>query len=247
MQKDLKCDESPSPESQDIMRNLISAIRIVKLYPPNNPIYSQSVKKAYEGLSHFLATEPEYRVGVQKTGFTCQHTPVGKDAQQNRAITQDLFAKGIREIIFSNGLKEAELMELCRALALSSEELAMKSGISSILWEKGATCIKVTEAGLDDIITTKTEGGWEDKTSFETPAGVLEPTAEKKETGFTGRTLVLGNLMSDPAGFGSSMVALAKQTKTDQETVEDRLFALYKEAGGKIEKEQPGQSDTLFA
>jgi hypothetical protein len=68
------------------MRNLVSAIRAVKLYPPNNPICSQSVKKSYEVLDHFLETTPEYHVGVQKTYFFYLHNPVGKDAQLNRAI-----------------------------------------------------------------------------------------------------------------------------------------------------------------
>ena len=67
MQKDAKQEEQLSAEIQDVMKFLISAFRIVKLYPPNNPIYSQSLAKAFETLSHFLETTPEYRMGVQKT------------------------------------------------------------------------------------------------------------------------------------------------------------------------------------
>ena len=55
---------------------------------------------------------------MQKTNFTYHHTAIGKDAQLNKAIAQDLYAKGIREIIFSAGLTEQELMDFCRALAL---------------------------------------------------------------------------------------------------------------------------------
>ena len=246
MREETKQTDALSPEIQDVMRNLVAAIRAVKLYPPNNPVYSQSVKKSYETLRHFLETTPEYHVEVQKTWFTYQHTPLGKDAQLNRAIVQDLFGKGIREVVFSNGMLESELMDLCRALALSSEELAMKSGISSILWEKGADHIKVTEAGLDEVITTKAEGGWADKTSAQSSTGIAEPAATKKTTGFPGRSLVLGDLLTDPSGFGASMVELAKQTRAEHETVEDRLFSLYQEAGRKIQKEEPGRVESLF-
>ncbi len=42
------------------------------------------------------------------------------------------------------------------------------------------------------------------------------------------------------------MIELAKQTKAEHETVEDRLFALYKEAGRKIDEQHPSQRETLY-
>jgi hypothetical protein len=248
MLKDIGQEDILTAEAQDVMRALVSAFRTVKIYPPNNPVYSQSIKKSFELLDHFLATAREYPVGVQKTYFTYQRTPVGKEAQLNRAIAQDLFAKGIREVILSTGVTEAELLDLCQALALSSEELAMKNGISSILWEKGAAHIKVAEAGLDEIITTKMPAGMMDKTSAGTTATTegSAPPAARKEKVFFGRTLVLGDLISDPSGFAFSMLDLAKQTHSEDETVEDRLYALYQEAGRKIETEHAGEGDAMF-
>ncbi len=228
------------------MRSLITAIRVVKLYPPNNPIYAQSVSKSYELLARFLATTPEYRVGVNKTFFTYLATPFGKDAALNKAIAQDLFAKEVREIVFSEGIVEGELMVLLKALALSPEEMAVKSGISSILWEYGATHIKVVESGLDDVITTKAEQGWDRKPSAESSADAGKASREKNASLFAGRTLVLGNLMVDPKGFGASMLELARQTRGEHESVEDRLYSLYQEAGQKIRQDHPDQSDTLF-
>ncbi len=246
MQEETKQSEPLSAEIQDVMRNLVTAFRAVKLYPPNNPVYSQSIKKSYEVLDHFLKAAPEYRIGVQKTYFMYMQTPVGKETQLNKSIAQDLFAKGIREIVFRSGMIEAELVDLCQALALSAEELAMKSGITSILWEKGAEHIKIIEAGLDEVIATDTPGSIDDKMKAETSAGVLDPSTAKKAMALSGRTLVLGDMMADPASFGVSMLELAKQTKAEYESVEDRLFTLYQEAGRRIQEEHPDQADTLF-
>jgi hypothetical protein len=237
--------DSPSAEVQDVMRNLVSAIRAVKLYPPNNPVYALSIKKSYETLDRFLETGPDYRVGVQKTYFTHQRTPVGKDGQLNKAIAQDLFAKGIREIFFSRGLAEGELLDLCRSLSLPPEELAIKGGLSSILWEKGVTHITVTEAGLDEVITTEVEGAGLDKPQAGSQPGIAGDSP-KSEVLSPGRSLVLGDLKTDPAGFGRGMIELAKQTRGEHESTEDRLFALYNEAGRKIREEHPDQSDTMF-
>ncbi len=240
MPEEVKQSDALSNEIQEIMRTLISAIRAVKLYPPNNPIYAQSVKKSHEVLTLHLASSPDYIVGVQKTFFTYRHTPVGKDGQLNKAIAQDLFAKGVREIVFSTGLKEEELMDLCKGLALSSEQLAMRNGITSILWEKGTQHIKVTEAGLDEVITTKTEIPKEEKAESSSEA----LAAQKK--GFPGRTLVLDGLMAEPSEFAASMLELAKLTKAPHETVEERLYALYQEAGKKIQKEHANESEAMF-
>jgi hypothetical protein len=238
--------EPLSSEVQDVVRNLVSAIRAVKLYPSNNPIYSQTIEKSSEVLVRFLETESECRVGVQKTYFTYAQTPVGKETQLNRAIAQDLFAKGIREVVFSVGVTEEELADFYRILALSPEELAMRSGISSVLWERGTTHIRVTEAGLDDVITAEAEGTGETVPTAKPSWGTLDEATAGKEITIAGRRLVLGDLMTDPGGFGAGMIELAKQTAGANESVDDRLFALYTEAGRKIWAECADQSDTLF-
>jgi len=245
MQKDAKQDGAISPETQDVMRQLVTAIRAVKIYPPNNPVYSQSVKRTYDVLSRFLETAPDFNVGIQKTQFTCQNQTMGKDAQLNKAIAQDLFAKGIREIVFSAGVTHSELLHLCQALALSTEDMAMKSGISSILWEKDAEHIRVTEAGLDEVITTGGAGGWKDKTAVETSADNAEQAATKKSA-LSNRTLVMGDLMTDPSGFGAGMVEMAQKTRAQYESVEDRLYTLYQDAGRKIQETHAGESDAMF-
>jgi len=246
MQKDSGQEEVLTPEIQDVMRNLVAAIRAVKLYPANNPIYSQSIKKAFVSLDHFLDTTPEYHVGVQQTQFSYHAIAIGKEAQLNKTIAQDIFAKGVRELVFKNGVTEEQLTALYSALALSPEELAMKSGISSILWENGATHIQITESGLDEVILTKREGRSEDMKRAEITSRALNPATAQKEIVFAGRTLVLDDLMNDPVGFGASMLSLATQTRDERESIEDRLYALYLEGGRKIREEDTDQSDILF-
>ncbi len=246
MSEEANPSDALSADVLDVIRSLVTAIRVVKLYPPNNPIYSQSVQKCRETLSRFLETASEFRLGVQKSVFTYLHTPIGKDAQLNKAIAQDLFAKGIRDIVFCEGMTAKEMQDFFEILTLSTEEMAMKSGISSILWEKGVSNIKIIEAGLDEVITTKTDAGWAERRRAETPSFALDPSKAREKMALSGRTLVLGDLMTDPAGFGAGMVALAKKTLGEHENVEDRLLALYQEAGRKIQAGQPDQSDTLF-
>lgn len=246
MQKDIRHEESNlSPEIQDAMKNLISAIRTAKIYPANNPIYSQSIKKSFESLSHFLETSPEYRVGVQNSCFTYRDIPLGKDAQLNKSIAQDLFGKGIREMLFFVEVSESELLELCQTLALSSEELAMRSGIATILWEKGVEHIKVTEAGLDEVITAETRGS-RGSTAEGASLGSGEGHAKTKGKSLAGKTLVLADVKTDPEGFAATVTTFAMRSCAENESVEDRLFTLYRQAGKKIQKDHGNESEALF-
>jgi len=230
------------PEVYKVVHTLVTAIRIVELYPPNNPVYSKTVKDAHEELSRFLEKTPECYFGIQKTFFTYLQTPVGKDIESNKSTAQDLFAKGIRDITFCSGLTAEEMLAFFQTIALPKEEIAMKRGISSILWEKGVSNIKVTESELEGVITAKTEGKRE-----EGDRRTSRPDAtDSKSAMSAGRTLVLDDLMTDPASFSADMVELAKKTKGENETVEDRLIILYKEAAHKIQEEHQDESDAHF-
>ncbi len=246
MQDNTSQTDSLSPEIQDVMRNFVSAARAVKLYPPNNPIYTQSVKKSFESLYNFLRKNIRFSIGIQKADLLYEHTPVSKDTQLNKAIAQDLFGKGFREIIFLEGLREEELLGFYEALSLSQEEQALRSGIISILWEQGSTHIKITEAALEDVITThpdmnKMRPGDEEKSAVR-----LSPDIAKKKVHFAGRTLVLGDLMDDPVNFAATMVGIARETLGENESIEDRLHSLYQEAGQQIQGMPPEQQDVLF-
>lgn len=244
MQKDIKQEELLSPEIQEVLRSVVLAIRAVKLYPVNNPSYFNSVKKSFSALNNYLQNHDEYRLGVHKNYILFQSIPFEKNQDINQPIAKDLFLKGIREIIFIYGLTESELLEFYQGLALTAEDLEMRGGINSILWEKDILNIKVTETGLDEVIATQSTRRWEEKAADKNKAAQAED--DVKELGAPQRTLVLFDLTEDPFKFGEKILEFAKQTKTENETLEDRLFALYKEAGKKIDQEQAAQRETLY-
>ncbi|HPD56338.1 MAG TPA: HEAT repeat domain-containing protein [Smithellaceae bacterium] len=248
MVKDIKQEESFPPEVLETLRNMVLAIRAVKLYPANNPAYATAVKKSFAALNKFLQSHDEYRLEIHKNYFIYENMPFKKDAEFNLPIVQDLFVKGIREMIFLPGLSEEELLEFYQALALTIEEQEMKNGIASILWEKSVAHIRITETGLDEVIKTQTPRRWGEQSpgGADAASKTSDAETEKRQAGVPHRTLVLFDLIDDPLRFGENIVELAKQTLTEGESLEDRLFALYKEAGRKIDREQPEQRETLY-
>ena len=200
MPEDTKQPEVLPPEIFDVVRSLITAIRIVKLYPPNNPVYSRTLKDSHYAMSRFLQKIPECYFGVEKSFLTYMNAPLAKDTEANKAIIQDMFTKGIREISFSKGLTENEMLSLFQALALSKEDIGMKNGVSNILWEKGVSKIKITEAELDGIIKAKDDIGEEDIRRKH--AAAKDPNKTMAAT----RTLILDDLVIDPAYFSTDLL-----------------------------------------
>ncbi len=251
MPEEVKPQDTVSIEVQEALRSLVAALRAVKIYPANNPIFSQSVRKAFESLERCLQATPRFPMGIQKTYFLFDGIPVAKDAQINRAIAQDLFNKGYREVAFFAGLNEQELIDFLQALALLPEEIAMRSGIISILWEKEITHIKVGEATLEEVIVPPTDGAESRDSSvlqrrLREAQEILDPLVARKELQVAGRMLVLGDLVEDPRGFGMNMIEIARETTGEGQTVEERLYELYQETGKHILQESPKDQDGLF-
>lgn len=238
----------PSPIAQEVMRNIVSAIRAVKLYPSNNPVYAQSIGRAYKSLEEYLRSASQYAMGIQKANFLFQQTPIAKDTQINKAIAQDLFSKGIREILFLNGLVEAELVDLLLVLSLSPEEIALRGGIVSILWEKGVTHVKVTESTLDEVVTTTQREQTEmlEKAYAEPAVAELDAKVSGQELVVVGKRLTMGDVVADPKKFGAAMLDISRETASAGESVEDRLHAQYHEAVEQIKQQDSEQSEALF-
>ena len=54
----------------------------------------------------------------------------------------------------------------------------MRNGMATLLWEQGVTHIKVTEAGLEEVILAAGAGGWDTS-----EAGSSAEEAKKARTG----------------------------------------------------------------
>jgi len=230
------------PEIFEVLRTLVTAIRIVRLYPPNNPVYSRTVKEAHEFLSSFLQQTPECCLGIQKTYFSYANTPIARETEANKTIASDLFTKGMRDMTFKSGVTEEEMLQFLQTIVLSREEIALQGGISSILWGKNITRIKITEAELDGIIKVKT-GQDEEQSATSATEAEKKPA---KDAAASGRKLILDDLLSDSALFSSDLLELAKKTKTENETIADRLFVLCREMVLKIQQENPSRREDFL-
>lgn len=246
MQEEQKQPEQLSPEIIDVMRNFVAAIRAVKLYPSNNPVYTQALTKSFESFDRYFHSSPRYSVTIQKTHLEFQRVPVGREAQLNRTIAQDLYAKGLRELIFLEGLEEQELLGFYIILAMPQEELAHHNGIVGALWERGAVHVKVVEAALADVVMAGPGEGAPTGEERAEGTKLPDPSLRDKTVVVAGRSLVVGDLFENPQGCAAALTEAARRTLGPQELMEDRLVMLYRDAGRRLQEQFPGQQEAML-
>jgi len=241
-------DQSISTDVQDIVRDILSAIRAVKLYPSNNPVYSQAITKSFRNLDRYLQGAPELRIGVQKTTFLYGEAPVSKDGQLHAGAAGDLFARGIREMAFTRGVTLAELRDFYTLIALSPEEYKRQGSMETMLWNKGVSHILIKEAALEEVLRGTYEQGEKTAASGqdEEQKENLNERLKNKEIHLYGKKVMLTDLANDPASFGNLALEIAHQEGRTPEMQDDQLLEIYREVGRQVLEISYEQRKPLF-
>ncbi len=248
MQKRDSTGEAVSPAVQELVRSMFSAIRAVRLYPSNNPLYRQTIRKSYTHLEAFLRDEAALNLEVHRSDLLYKNISLGKTIQAYAGIVSDLFSRGVREISLMAGVTEKELHDLFDILTLSQEDLQLRGSTESLLWERGVSHIEVKDASLDAVVTTSPGERWPEEIRSDTLVLTQElgRIAQSAEIHFSGRTAVLSDLASNPAGFGTLLLETARQTGGTRESQETHLMGMYREVGHQLLEQFSEHREPLF-
>ncbi len=137
-------DQSSSIEN--ILKQMASALKTLRIYPAQNPIPAQAIKKFYQALEQFLEGEGGLRIKVTKECFICHNLtiePTGNELISS--LLQELYTRGLSQITFFSSLTEEELTNFLSLLNLEPQTIRAKGGLSSLLWEKEIVNIIVQE------------------------------------------------------------------------------------------------------
>lgn len=225
------------PHILDVIRIIVSSLRATRIYPENNPVHIQAIQRCSEALDRILQSQPEISLGVQKTDFTYDQMPAGRDSHLYKGIAQDIFMKGIREIVFKQGVTKAELRQFFSLLAIPVDELRQQNTIKALMWEKGLNQhLSVKEAELGEVITAETDA--ESAARERSDEGMTLEEIRKRVAGkavdLFGRKVLMTELVADPYRFGSVILEIAQKAADSPSIQENRLFDLYRDVGRQI-------------
>lgn len=237
-------------EVLETVREILSAIRAVRLYPPNNPLYIQTISRSYKAIEKYLAGNQHLNIAIQKTGFFYEDTPLERGHTYSRSIAHDIFMKGIRQVSFLPGLTESELRDFYTIISMPAEELRLKGSAASILWEKGVVHIKLREAELDSVVISDSDPGSYNRHALQKVDDMdmawLRDILKGSEMHIFGKRLNLSEILYDPKRFGADALEIAISSVRPGSTIESVLFEIYQNAGRKIGELGPKAASPLF-
>jgi putative nucleotidyltransferase with HDIG domain len=141
---------------EDILRDLMSALQISRLYPAWHPQFKKAVSKAFLTLRDALEQDGDFAIGIVDEELACGKEVFFELSKMERPMILYLKAKGINKMQFLKGLEEEELGKFFGLLTTPNEE--MKLEIKDYL----------TISGIKNIIAGKLQASAESQEEFGT-------------------------------------------------------------------------------
>ncbi len=149
--------ETPSEGAKlakGVVEGLLKAIKLFKIYPPNNPIYINASETVYEKLRSFFNYEETLSLHISQYKMFYNDEEVYHNPEKDDNLALFLFKDGLREITFSDSIPQDEVDDFLRILTIDFETEAPDDDIVTILWQKDFEHIRYV---ADDVLLSDEE------------------------------------------------------------------------------------------
>lgn len=143
-------NESPNQEAlldtvrlaEEVVQGILKARKLMRIYPPNNPLYLKASEACYEKFKNFMELAGDLTLKVHQNELIFGNERVYHNPNKEDNLALFLFKDGIREITFEKGLVPEELEEFLNILALDFSRDTLDDDVVTLLWEKDLEHIK---------------------------------------------------------------------------------------------------------
>ncbi|MBI5407216.1 MAG: HEAT repeat domain-containing protein [Nitrospirae bacterium] len=119
----------------DVLQTLSKAIKTLKIYPDTSPLRQKFVAELTGKFSKFLDEYGDLILRIKQTEMSYQGEVVYSHPSKEENIAFRLFGDGIREIIFTEGLEEKEILDFIDAITRDCSREG-DDDVVTLLWEK---------------------------------------------------------------------------------------------------------------
>jgi tetratricopeptide (TPR) repeat protein len=122
--------------AKEVIQSLLKAKKTLRMYPPNNPIYTKTVEDTYKKACDFLQYRNELCLKIKQNEMLMDGEPVYQGSGKDENLALFFFKDGLREIALKKGLEEEELLDFLKIMAYDFEREDIDEDIVTLLWEK---------------------------------------------------------------------------------------------------------------
>ena len=119
----------------DVLQTLSKAIKTLKIYPDTSPLRQKFIAELTGKFSKFLDEYGDLILRIKQTEMSYQGEVVYSHPSKEENIAFRLFGDGIREIIFTEGLEEKEILDFIDAITRDCSREG-DDDVVTLLWEK---------------------------------------------------------------------------------------------------------------
>jgi HEAT repeat protein len=138
--------------AKDVIQVFLKAKKILRMYPPNNPIYIKSLEDSFSRFKEFFHYKDEltYTIRQYEINYTDESVYANPGKDDNLALF--FFKDGLREISFKNGITQEEMEEFLKIISLDFDKEVIDDDLVTLFWEKDFQNVQyvVDEAYLAD-------------------------------------------------------------------------------------------------
>ncbi|HLC17218.1 MAG TPA: hypothetical protein VJL89_13430 [Thermodesulfovibrionia bacterium] len=121
---------------RDIILNLLKAKKILRMYPPNNPVCQKVAEDTFNSLESFLMGYNELKLTIKREQILYQGEVVYESEEKEDNLAIFFFKDGIRELTFENGFDKKEFVDLIRILITDFQKDMLDDDVVTMLWER---------------------------------------------------------------------------------------------------------------
>ncbi|MBI4823194.1 MAG: HEAT repeat domain-containing protein [Nitrospirae bacterium] len=141
-------------QAKEVIQAFLKAKKNLRMYPPNNPIYSKTAEDTYKKLEEFLDIQNELNVRIKQNELFLGTDVIYHAEGKSDNLALFFFKDGLRDITFKRGISAEELQSFLEAIAFDFEREDVQDDIVTLLWEKDFQNIKYV---VDDAVLTEDE------------------------------------------------------------------------------------------
>ena len=127
----------PVSHVEELVRNIVKALRAFQMYMPNNPMYQRAEFQLRESFPPVWAVLDEITLFVRETDLIWEDQPVYEQPTKNESFAWGLYKDGMRVLTLRKGVEEGEigrfLQTVTRARHLSADA---SDDLLTLLWEQ---------------------------------------------------------------------------------------------------------------
>jgi hypothetical protein len=123
-------------QAKEVIQAILKSKKILRMYPPNNPVYLKTLEDAYGKFGEFFYYNEELHLKIKQNEIYCGSEMVYSSNEKDDNLALFFFKDGLREIVFRKGLTNDELEAFLTVITLDFETEMIDDDIVTLFWEK---------------------------------------------------------------------------------------------------------------